>query len=230
MIAESSKQLALDFSALEPVPAVKLAELQQEYESFRQAHFEFHTDVSRDVRSLIKENNELKNQLEAAPNICTTGQSQDVCTHAQIIPGLDRAHCPDCKRDFKPRTSEYKFSLECAVVSRIPGDSAAIVQGDTFTRRPPGQFPGIASKSNPSTTASGWIEKYVTRGRWEYHRYCWQEGRKGTPHRMHIPNDSGKLSVVRDAVAQRRTPQEIEQLIKSWAGSRVKAGEAADPP
>lgn len=160
---------------------------------------------------------------------CETDPKSEVlpgCLHPRMHPGLDRAYCPDCNREFKPWSKEYKSSLECAVVSRPPGQSSTevrgSVQGDSLPSNscPGGRLPEVASEDKHTTTASGWIEKYVTRRRWEYYRYCWQEGRKGKVHRTHIPNDSGKLTAVRSAIAQGRSPQQIEQLIKSWRAGK----------
>lgn len=124
------------------------------------------------------------------------------CTHARIHPGLDNAYCPGCQRSFGPRTPEYKAAL-----SRPPGHFA-LSSGGRVDERTPELF---------EKHASGWIERYLAKGRWEYHRYCYQEGRKGKPKRLHIPVDAGKLAKVREAIAQRKSPHQIEQLIKSWS-------------
>lgn len=34
------------------------------------------------------------------------------CHHPLLTVGLDRAYCPDCKREFKPWSNEYKFALK----------------------------------------------------------------------------------------------------------------------
>lgn len=263
MIAESSsRQLELDFS--------------NHTAQHPDSNFEFYQQVSRDIRALLKENRELKSQLEAArtpvvrgheaayavgdrvtlidvapnriheivkieesyatcrcldPNsaasrrvplwkirpACSIGtvspenasngetdRPREVlpgCLHPRMHIGLDQAHCPDCNRGFKPWSKEYKRLL--------------------WDTQPPLRPREVCSaEETQSRQAAGWVEKYRVKNRWEYHRYCWQSGRKGKVHQTHIPCDSGKLTAVKEAITQGRTPQEIEQLIKSWSAGK----------
>ena len=135
-----------------------------------------------------------------------------VCAHQRMHFGLDRCHCPDCRKEFLPKSKEYKEALD----TPTPKSPLKIVQGDGLEPsflHPPERF------SN-RIAASGWIEKYLVRGRWEHYRYCWQPKYKGKVYRTHIPKDCGKLNAVQDAIALHKSPTEIEQLIKSWRSPR----------
>ena len=41
------------------------------------------------------------------------------CSHSRMHFGLDRAYCPDCKRDFRPKTPEYKAFLNEASTAMV---------------------------------------------------------------------------------------------------------------
>ena len=88
--------------------------------------------------------------------------------------------------------------------------------------RPLEQPPGIEERDSRHTPASGWVEKYLVKGRWEHHRYCWQLGHKGKTRQVHIPKDSGKLKAVRDAIAQRKSPLEIVEFLKPCRNKRFE--------
>ena len=146
------------------------------------------------------------------------------CTHARLSIGLDRACCPDCRREFKPKTPEYQSAMlpsrsgavvECPPEQSVSFDSASVLGDISKPVRAVVECPPEQSKKRKP--ACGWIEKYSKKQRWEYHRYCWQSGRNSKVSRLHIPSDSGKLLAVKSAIASGKSPLEIEQLIKSWS-------------
>lgn len=72
---------------------------------------------------------------------------------------------------------------------------------------------------------TGWIEKYGTKTGKKthfYYRYCWCEGRK-IIHHIHVSGGNvdsevvqSYISQIKSAMAQGKSPPEIEQMIKSW--------------
>lgn len=161
------------------------------------------------------------------------------CTHSRLSFGLDRAYCPDCRCGFSPSTPEYK-ALLAGVQQVLTANATEIVEAlidcrdsvetieestsvgsDERSERPPEDSstrPPEHSKKH--TPASGWVEKYIVKRRWEYYRYCWQTSHKGKINRLHIPSDSGKLAAVREAISGGCSPQEISQLLKKCSGGR----------
>lgn len=144
--------------------------------------------------------------IAAAPSHEPTGTPRHgesiPCEHSRIHAGLDAAYCPDCKRSFSQRSKEYKNALRPRPPEHSHSRSVPVPQNTPTNSRACLQ------------SGSGWIEKYLVKGRWEHHRYCWQAGRKGKVHRLHIPSNSGKLLQVKRAIALHYKPEEIVRLLR----------------
>lgn len=82
-----------------------------------------------------------------------------------------------------------------------------------------------APKTAVSKRRSHWIEKYSRKRGFRthsYYRYVWNEGNGASNHHKHIPGGNAEslavqknLALVKEAMGQRKTVQEILQLIES---------------
>lgn len=133
------------------------------------------------------------------------------CAHQRMHPGLDRCYCPDCRKEFLPKSQEYKDALF--------HPTAPV---------PCGNCTGAKSTSTQNSKRSApvqnhWVETYCSSKRKEnlYYRYVWMDGRR-MRHRhipggnIHSPEARRKRAEVELAIALHKSPAEIEALIKGW--------------
>lgn len=136
---------------------------------------------------------------------------------------------PCCALDYSGGRNEQLVSVPSnrPPEHRIASPHSTVLEDESPDNRPPELSENDVQKnSSPRdsrhTPASGWIEKYLVKRKWEYYRYCWQSGHKGKINKLHISGDSGKLTAVREAISKGRPPEEIASLLKNYSGGRDK--------
>lgn len=135
------------------------------------------------------------------------------CAHARLSIGLDQAYCPDCCRDFKPRTPEYKRAI-------LPPSLVAPKDGSGVPSPEPTPEP------KTGISAVHWVEVYPTKkGLHHYYRYRWldePDDIRSGGHRhicgghIHSAVAMARKAEIESAIALGQSPRQILYLIKSW--------------
>ena len=153
------------------------------------------------------------NQSSLAPKQPDQKVPASECRHARIAVGLDNAHCPDCQRDFPPRSIEYKVALTSGPAPDIPVS---------------GRVSGRERTGLPDTLPDRhWTELYSPAHRkTQYYRYVWVTSRGRLRHH-HIPGGGigasraqENLELVKSAIARGDSPPMVLELIKSRGGKK----------
>lgn len=137
------------------------------------------------------------------------------CSHESIIPGLDCLQCKNCRRTWPSWHPDFNRLLNQSAVA--PEQKSVLEQNKSVLE----QTNCALVKSAPEQKQ--WLETYSpsTRRAYSYYRYVWMEGRKLS--HIHIPggNTESPIASRRATEVERwinlgRSPQKIQDLIKSW--------------
>ena len=134
------------------------------------------------------------------------------CAHARLSIGLDLAYCPDCRREFKPKTPEYRSAISPSQIATKNGSGVP--------------SPSLTPERNLVVPVTQWVESYpVKRGLHHYYRYRWLDEpgdiRSGGHRHICGGNIHSVLALARkaeieNAIALGQSPRQILHLIKSW--------------
>lgn len=165
------------------------------------------------------------------------------CAHARLSIGLDRAYCPDCHREFLPKTPEYKSAMlpraACPLGlaflpattkngSGVPGCGSL-----SLVDEPQNPTPKLQPEPTPEPFSVipvvQWVESYpVKRGLHYYYRFRWLDDpddiRSGG-HRhicggnIHSARALARKAEIENAIALDQSPRQILHLMKSWCSN-----------
>lgn len=144
------------------------------------------------------------------------------CHHPHLSIGLDRACCPDCRREFRPTTPEYKSAMLPLAACPL-----GLAPSQIATKNGSGvPSPSSTPERNPVVPVTQWVESYPTkRGAHHYYRFRWLDEpgdiRSGGHRHICGGNIHSALALARkaeieSAIALGQSPREILHLIKSW--------------
>lgn len=154
----------------------------------------------------------------------------NLCTHTNIIPGLDAIQCRDCRRYWWQSHKDYERLLAQPIVGLEPPEDTAL-ESDTEPKPEGGNFVLAEIDTEPYSYPEVLrftdepINLYYPRGTSntvnQYFRFSYRDGKR--MRHLHIPGGntrnpeaSERAKRVRAFVNQGATPSQVRRLIEGW--------------